>query len=113
MENMKFELSVDEIATIVKETIVSSVKKSISANEKQVEESMKEYFKKSIFEKKMSQFESSLDWAIERTFREGVEKALIELDFKELVAEKTKEILSDGNFVKKIAEQKVRKALGF
>lgn len=40
------------------------------------------------------------------------EKALDELNFKELIAEKAKQVLSDNNFIKDLAEQKVRRSLG-
>lgn len=42
----------------------------------------------------------------------GLEKAMNELNFKELIAEKAKEILSDNNFIADLAEKKIRYSLG-
>jgi len=112
MENLKINLSVKELTDMVKETVGNSIQKSLNANKDQIEKSIDSYFKKGIFDSKESQFESALDWAVENAFRLGLEQAMQELNFKEMIAEKAKEILSDSDFIKKLAEAKVRSSLG-
>jgi nucleoside-diphosphate-sugar epimerase len=112
MENLNINLSVKDLTEMVKETIGKSIEKSLNDNKEQIEKSIDGYFKKAFLNNKESQFESALDWAVETAFRIGLEKAMGELNFKELIAEKAKEILSDNNFIKELAEQKVRRSLG-
>lgn len=112
MEELKINVSVKEITDMVKETIGSSIQKSLNSNKEQIEKSIDGYFKKSFFDNKQSQFESALDWAVENAFRLGLEQAMTELNFKELIAKKAKELLSNENFIKDLAEKKVRSSLG-
>jgi uncharacterized membrane protein YheB (UPF0754 family) len=112
MEDLKINLSVREITEMVKETIADSIQKSLNANKEQIEKSIDGYFKKNMFNNKETEFESSLDWAVENAFREGLTKAMNELNFKELIALKAKEILSSEDFIKDLAEKKVRSSLG-
>jgi len=112
METLKIELSVKDLTEMVKENVGNAVAKSLNANKEQIEKSIDQYFKKSIYDNKASQFENALDWAVENSFRHGLEQAMTELNFKELIAQKAKEILSDNNFIKELAEKKVRSSLG-
>jgi len=112
MEDLKINLSVREITEMVKETIADSIQKSLNENKEQIEKSIYGYFKKNMFNNKETEFESSLDWAVENAFREGLTKAMNELNFKELIALKAKEILSSEDFIKDLAEKKVRSSLG-
>jgi uncharacterized membrane protein YheB (UPF0754 family) len=112
MENLNINLSVKELTDMVKETVENSIQKSLNANKDQIEKSIDVYFKKGMFDSKESQFESSLDWAVENAFRLGLEQAMTELNFKELIAQKAKELLSNENFIKDLAEKKVRSSLG-
>lgn len=112
MENLSINLSVGELTNMVKETIGNSIQKSLNANKDQIEKSIDGYFKKAIFDNKESEFENALDWAVENAFRLGLEQAMTELNFKEMIAQKAKEILSNENFIKDLAEKKVRSSLG-
>ena len=112
MEEFKIALSAREITEMVKETVGAAVQKSLNANKDQIERSIDQYFKKGIFDNKTSQFDSALDWGVENAFREGLDLAMKELGFKELIAQKAKEILSDNDFIKDLAERKVRASLG-
>jgi hypothetical protein len=112
MENLNINLSVKEITDMVKETIGNSIQKSLNNNKEQIEKSIDSYFKKSMFDNKQNQFESALDWAVENAFRSGLEQAMTELNFKEIIAQKAKELLSNENFIKDLAEKKVRSSLG-
>ena len=71
-----------------------------------------DYFKRAFFNDKKNEFESALDYTIEIAFREGIEKAMTELNFKELIAEKAKELLKSDNLIQELAEAKVRSSLG-
>jgi hypothetical protein len=109
LENLNVRLNAGDLKQIVIDTLTSSINKSLQKNKEQIETSLDNYFKKGI---KESDFESTLDWAVEASFREGINKAMEELNFKELIAQKAKEILSDNNFIKDLAEKKVRSSLG-
>lgn len=112
MENVSINLSVQDLTEMVNETVGNSIQKSLNSNKEQIEKSIDMYFKKSMFDSKASQFEKALDWAVESAFRLGLDKAMEELNFKELIAEKAKEILSNNNFISELAEKKVRSSLG-
>lgn len=112
MENLNINLSVKELTDMVKETVGNSIQKSLYANKDQIEKSIDSYFKKALFDNKESQFESALDWAVENPFRLGLEQAMQELNFKEMIAQRAKELLSSENFIKDLAEKKVRQSLG-
>jgi len=111
-ENLNINLSVKDLTEMVKETVGNSIKKSLESNKAQIETSINDYFKKAFFINKESQFESALDWAVENAFRLGLEKAMEELNFKELIAQKAKELLSNDTFIRDLAEKKVRSSLG-
>lgn len=112
MDNLNIILSVKELTDMVKETVGNSIQKSLNANKEQIDNSINGYFRKSFFDNRESQFESSLDWAVENAFRLGLEQAMAELNFKELIAQKAKELLSNDNFIKDLAEKKVLRSLG-
>lgn len=112
MEELKINLSVKELTDMVKETVGASIQKSLNVNKEQIEKSIEGYFNKGMFDNKQTVFESALDWAVENSFRQGLEIAMEELNFKELIAQKAKELLSSENFIKDLAEKKVRSSLG-
>lgn len=111
-EKLKLELSVKDLHDIVKDTIGNAIKSSLSKNTDQINTSIDAYFHKAFFQNKESQFESALDWAVENAFRLGLEQAMNELNYKELIASKCKEILLDNDFISRLAESKVRRSLG-
>jgi len=112
MENLNVTLNAGDFKQIVKESLTDSINKSLEKNKEHIETSLDAYFKKGMFEKRETDFESALDWAIESCFREGLNTAMEELGFKEIIAQKAKELLSDPNFIKDLAEKKVRSSLG-
>jgi uncharacterized membrane protein YheB (UPF0754 family) len=112
MEDLKINLSVEDLTKMVKEIIGSSIEKSLNSNREQIEKSIDGYFRKNLFDNKNTQFENSLNWAVENAFRLGLDQAMDELNFKELIATKAKELLSNENFIADLAEKKVRASLG-
>jgi hypothetical protein len=112
MEDINVTLTVVELKEIVKTTLSESINKSLTKNREAIENSLDNYFKKGMFDNRTTDFENALDWVVESVFRDGMAKAMEELNFKELIASKAKEILSDGNFIKDLAEKKVRQSLG-
>ncbi len=112
MEPFKVEIDRLEINKIINDGVQDKIKSVMQSQMTDIEKSITEYFKKSFFRDKDSQFESALDYTIESAFREGLTKAMEELNFKELIAEKAKELLSNNNFISKLAEAKVRTSLG-
>ncbi len=112
MDNFNISLSVKELTDLAKETIMASIDKSLKSNKENIEKSIEQYFRKSIFDNKASQFENALDWAVENAFRLGLEKAMEDMNFKEIIAQKAKEMLSNEDFIKELAEKKIRASLG-
>jgi 3-methyladenine DNA glycosylase AlkC len=112
MENINLNISVKDLTDIIKNDLSDIIRKRLSANKDDIEKSLDDQFRRRIFTHDKNQFENALDWAIEHAFREGLNIAMEELNFKELIAKKAKEILSNDDFIKTLAEQKVRASLG-
>jgi hypothetical protein len=112
MEKIDISLNVQELRAIMKDSLSASIQKGLAANKEQIEQSVNTFLRKSFFDNKSTAFESALDWAIEQVFRDGLQQAMDELNYKELVAQKAKEILSNNDFIKDLAERKVRASLG-
>lgn len=112
MEKFKIEIDKREIIETINKGIQDKIKEYMNIHSKNIEESISQYFKKSFFTDKQSQFDSALDYTIEIAFREGLEKAMKDMNFNEIIAQKAKELLNDGNFIQALAEAKVRSSLG-
>ncbi len=112
MKNFQIEVNRKEIVDIINASLQDKIKSIMNSQMSDIEKSIQEYFKKSFFNDKKNQFDSALDYTIEMAFREGLEKAMEELNFKEIIANKAKELLSDDKLIHKLAEEKVRRSLG-
>lgn len=112
METINFEIKVGDLHRTLKDHLDGFIKESLHSNETTIKEQIHDYFKTDFFKKKLSSFQESFDWAVEQTFRKGIEKAMLELDFIEVVASKAKEILSDNDFITTLADAKIRASLG-
>ena len=108
----EIKLTTADINDILKESVANIIRNKITQHKADIESGVDAIFKKSVFDSKTTNFEKALDLAMENEFRIGIEMALKELDFKKLVAIKAIEILSDGNFIKEVAEKKVLSSLG-
>ena len=112
MEKFKIEIDRKEIAKTINESIQCKIKEHLNKNVGNIEDTISMYFKKSFLNNNQNEFERALDYTIEIAFREGLEKAMEELNFKELLAKKAKELLSNDGLIIKIAEDKLRQSLG-
>jgi len=112
MEKFKIEIDRREIVETINKGIHDKIREQMNAQSKQIEASIADHFKRSFFNEKKNEFESALDYTIETSFRDGLELAMKEMKFKELIAEKAKELLSDDNLIQELAEAKVRSSLG-
>ena len=112
METFKIEIDRKQIVKTINENIHDKIKSQMNAQMGDIEETIKQYFKRSFFNDKKNEFESALDWTVEAAFREGINSAMEELNFKELIAEKAKELLKSYNLIQELAEAKVRSSLG-
>jgi hypothetical protein len=112
MEKFKIEIDRREIVETINKGIHDKIREQMNAQSKDIEASIADYFKRAFFNDKKNEFESALDYTIEIAFREGIEKAMTELNFKELIAEKAKELLKSDNLIQELAEAKVRSSLG-
>lgn len=61
-EKINLELSIKDLTDLVKERVSDAINNALSLNKEQIEESIGQYFKKSLFNDRQSSFESSLDW---------------------------------------------------
>lgn len=112
MGTFKIEIDRKQIVETINASIQDKIKAEMNAQMGDIEKSIKQYFKRSFFNDKQNEFESALDWTVEAAFREGINSAMEELNFKELIAEKAKELLKSDNLIKELAEAKVRSSLG-
>lgn len=112
MEKFKIEIDRAQIVDTINTGIQEKVRAQMKAQDKDIDEAITQYFKKSLFNNQSSRFESALDYTVEAAFRKGLEMAMEQLNFKEMIAQKAKELLSDNNFIAELAEKKVRASLG-
>lgn len=111
-QEIKVEISAKEFKKIIEDTMVGSVKQAIKTQEKDIHDSIKNYFDRPLFNNKQTDFEKGLDWAIEDAFRLGIQIAFDELDFKRVVADKAKEMMMQDDFINELANAKIRASLG-
>ena len=112
MGNFKFEIDGNKIKEQYNDVLHKVIEESLIKEKQNIQETIKTYFDKGFFIDKLTAFEKGLDWAIEQSFREGVDKALRDLEFKELISEKTKEFLSENSLIQDLVEAKIRSSLG-
>tara|TARA_B100002049_G_C15844750_1_gene276677 strand:- start:140 stop:484 length:345 start_codon:yes stop_codon:yes gene_type:complete len=113
MEKFKIELDRRQITETVTAEIKESIKKGLEANKENISKSLNEYFKKGFFnDSGKNEFENQLDYTIEIATRAGLEIALEDLNYKQMIANKAKELLQTDDFLKQLAEDKIKKFLG-
>jgi len=112
MENFKFEVDGKQIKEQYNIILNEVIAKALTKEKENIESVIKLYFDRGIFKDKISKFDVALDWVIEAAFREGLEKAMNKLNIKEIIADKAKEMLSDNNYLKDLADAKIRASLG-
>ena len=110
----EFKIRID--AKAIREQINASIQHKITtqlnAQEQDIEKSIKDFFYKGFHSITRNAFENSLDYVIEGALRQGLEKAMEELGFHEMIAEKAKTYLQDDDILRELAEGKVRASLG-
>lgn len=112
-EKIEMKVNVGILKEMFETTLKGYVNNSLLKNKENIEKSLDKLFNNgTIFSTKASEFESAMDWAIETEFRDGITKALQELNFKEMIAKKAKEILTNNDFITQLAEDKIRASLG-
>lgn len=110
---LKFEITPSEIKEAIVNDVQSILKSKFAEHKTNLEGQIDRFFRKNYSKADTnSPMEDALDWSLELIYRDAMSKALVELDFENLVKEKIKSILSDPSFLQKMAEEKVRKALG-
>jgi len=112
MNEFKVEIDGKQLKDRINEVLDSSIRLALGKNKADIEGILENYFSKGVFKNKISEFDNALDWEVEAAFREGVSKAIEELDFKEIIAKKAKELLQDDDLITQLAEAKVRSSLG-
>jgi hypothetical protein len=110
-EIIEINLDKKELEQIITEHIKSAVKKSVFENRVEIQDSINKFFKTNYIDC-TSSFSNQLNKAFDSSFKEALEIAFEELNIKELIKQKTKELLSADSFIKDLAEKKVRDSLG-
>jgi hypothetical protein len=105
-------ITAGEIREILKDNVTSIIKKAVGKNLDNIETSISKFFTPERWDKKETEFENALNWAVELQLRDGLNQGLEEMKFKEMVATKVKEILSDETFLRNLAEKKIKQSLG-
>jgi hypothetical protein len=105
-------ITAGEIREILKDNVTSIIKKAVNKNLDNIETSISKFFTPERWDKKETEFENALNWAVELQLRDGLNQGLEEMKFKEMVATKVKEILSDETFLRNLAEKKIKQSLG-
>lgn len=106
------ELTNDNINKIVNDYLYTAIIESLNKNKEQIENSVDECIKETIVSNKLAYFKESLDWAVEYSVREGFSKVIKELNMADLIAQKIRTLLSDDDFIKSLAEWKIKSSLG-
>ncbi len=112
MEAFKVEIDRQQIVETINETVQSKIKEQLNLQMEDIEKTIGEYFKRSFFNDKKTEFENALDYTVEIAFRAGIDSAMEELNFKEMIAKKASELLKSDDLIKELAEAKVRSSLG-
>jgi hypothetical protein len=114
MEIGTFKIEIDRKSIVeqINNSIQGHVKKLLSEEETNIKNSLEKYFKKSFRHDNNSDFENSLYYLVEISTRKAFETAIEELGFQQKMVEKAKEILTDDDFIQKLAEESVRKSMG-
>ena len=71
METFKVEIDRKQIVHTINETVQSKIKEQLNLQMGDIEKTIGEYFKRSFFNDKKTEFENALDWSVESAFRTG------------------------------------------
>jgi len=113
MDGIKFEMTKEQFFKIASTHLEAIVSKSFEQQKPRFKEGFDNFFKNKDWTFKSERFQDGYDWAIEEATRKGIQRALIELNFEEQIYQKAMEILSDGEFVKEMAKDKLKSILKF
>lgn len=108
---IEFKIEEKELFTMVNQILFDQIKKSMVANTDNIQKSLNTFFEHGFLSNKKNKFDESLDWVVECAFRTGVETAMEEMNLKEIISNKVKEIMTT-EFISDLAEEKVRASLG-
>lgn len=112
MNEIEIKLSITEMRQELNKFFIEEIRKQLSFSEKEIRAQLNQFLERKSFSSRESQYESALDWAIEDGLRRGVQSALEELSFAELVKARVVELLSDKEFLTELAREKVKKSMG-
>jgi hypothetical protein len=111
--NINITLNVGEIKQILQDKLGDIINSTIEANKANIQTQLNKYFSStSIFSNNENEMGQAVDWAVESLYREAVTETLNKLEYKEHLKTKIEEILTDEDFIHKLAVEKVKKSLG-
>ena len=90
MSEFKIEIDAEAIRKQIDEAIQYKIKRQLEAQNNGIEESIKDFFYKGFHSNVQTRFERSLDFVIDNALQRGLDKAMEELGFIEMIAEKAK-----------------------
>ncbi len=112
MNNVKVEITNDMVQSAIDSYLKDMISRSMETHKIGISKQVGDYFSDVFIGRKLETLERGLDWALEDCFRTGVNKAMTELNYTEMIAEKAKELLVDDKFIRDLAQAKVMDALG-
>lgn len=111
-EKINLQIDQKDLNALLNKLLGGIIESSISQRRTDIEASIKKMFSSAVFDSKRNDLEDAVHWNLNYFVDEGVKKALEELDYKTLIANKAKELLSDNDFIAKLAHEKVLRSLG-
>lgn len=112
MDEIQIKLSQEDINKIMTNIVSEKITNTIMVDMPDFNQRVKEIFQRAIFANDKNEVVKSVEFAVENSVRDGVYKALIELNFEDMVCKIAKEILQDENFVYELAKKRVTDSLG-
>lgn len=108
MENFKIEIDINDINQVIKNRIIEKVITILNKNDDNLTTQIDNFFRKSFFDNKNSLFETALNDSLDRIFRQSLEEVMNDLNVKEIVIKKLKELLSSDEYFKEIVYKKIK-----
>lgn len=111
-EKIIFEYTAASMRNAVDATMNGLIVKALEPQQGEIIRGVQDYFKANPFESKNSAFDRAINWAIDDALRTGLESALKKVNLTELVEAEALALLQDKEFIRALAVERVRAAMG-
>ena len=111
MEYFNLQISKQEMKEIALKHFNAKIESEFSKASPLFEKAFESFFNQKDWTIRSERFNDGYDWAIEQATREGIQKAIKELNLTELIYQEAMKIMSDGEFIKEMAKDKIKSIL--